>query len=109
MKVYCMFCLDPSVTMALAQQSSSPFLMRSTDSFFFLKDVKAEWPGFTLRLQPEPVGGTHTCVNESWIIIHFELFVGVEHGAHLLQKGVHLCTTSKPFVGRQTAIIVSVG
>ena len=22
-------------------------------------------------------------------IIHFELFVGVEHGAYLLQKGVH--------------------
>ena len=38
-------------------------------------------------------------------IIHFELFVGVE----LLQKGVHPHPTSKPFVGRQTAIIVSVG
>ena len=42
-------------------------------------------------------------------IIHFELFVGVEHGAYLLQKGVHPHPTSKPFVGRQTAIIVSVG
>ena len=42
-------------------------------------------------------------------IIHLELFVGVEHGAYLLQKGVHPHPTSKPFVGRQTAIIVSVG
>ena len=42
-------------------------------------------------------------------IIHFELFVGVEHGAYLLQKGVHPRPTSKPFVGHQTAIIVSVG
>ena len=37
-------------------------------------------------------------------IIHFELFVGVEHGTHLLQNGVHPPPTSKPFVGRQTVI-----
>ena len=95
--------------MALAQQSSSLFLMRSTDSFFFLKDVKAEWPGFNLCLPLEPIGGAHVHEEEFEGIIHFELFVGVEHGAYLLQKGVHPHPTLKPFVGRQTAIIVSVG
>ena len=127
MKVYCMFCLDPSISfepVPVGVLIKSGFgrddgsgatklvsvLNEEHGQLLFLEGRQGGMAGFQLAFAT----GTrrrraHVREGELEGIIHFELFVGVEHGAHLLQKGVHPRPTSKPFVGRQTAIIVSVG
>ena len=83
MKVYCMFCLDPSASfepVAVGVLVNSGFgsddgsgttklvsvLNEEYRQLLCLKDVKAEWPGFNLCLPLEPIRGVRTCVKESW-------------------------------------------
>ena len=127
MKVYCMFCLDPSasfepvpvgvlVKSGFGRDDGSgatkliSVLNEEHRQPLFLEGREGGMAGFQLVFVTR-TRRRHAHVREGELegIIHFELFVGVEHGAHLLQKGVHPHPSSKPLVGCQTTIIVSVG
>ena len=120
MKVYCMFCLDPSASfepVPVGVLVKSGFGCDDGSGATKLVSVNEEhrqllfggMAGFQLVFVTR-TRRRHAHVSEGELegIIHFELFVGVEHGTHLLQKGVHPHPSSKPLVGCQTAIVVSV-
>ena len=127
MKVYCMFCLDPFASfepVPVGVLVKSGFGRDDGSGATKLVSVLNEEDGQLLLLEGRQGGmagfqlvfvtrtrrrRAHVREGELEGIIHLELFVGVEHGAHLLQKGVQSRPTLKPFVGCQTAIIVSVG
>ena len=122
-----MFCLDPSasfepvlvgvlVKSGFGRDDGSgatkfvSILNEEHGQLLFLEGRQGGMTGFQLVFATgTPRRRVHVHEGELEGIIHFKLFVGVEHGADLLQKGVHLRPTLKPFVGCQTTIIVSVG